>query len=155
MVNEQVTAAGGKITLANAPKPFFGNKVNVYVKPAGSNLPYTAYTVTGGGKEVSIAGEDGDYCVRYMANNAAATKILINSNFIPKTLSVILTANLYNGGSCDVSMDNASLAGSLQIKIFRFQLNGNQELSMTATGVSNTSIEGTARDDLFLYNLLK
>ena len=52
-------------------------------------------------------------------------------------------------------MDNASLAGSLQIKIFRFQLNGNQELSMTATGVSNTSIEGTARDDLFLYNLLK
>ena len=79
-----------------------------------------------------------------MANNAAATKIMINSNFIPKTLSVILTANLYNGGSCDVSMDNASLAGSLQIKIFRFQLNGNQELSMTATGVSNTSIEGTA-----------
>ena len=147
MINEQVTAAGGKITLSNAPRPFFGDKINVYVKPAGSNLPYTAYSVAKDApnpKEIAIAGENGDYCVRYMANNAAATKIMINSNFIPKTLSVILTANLYNGGSCDVSMDNASLAGSLQIKIFRFQLNGNQELSMTATGVSNTSIEGTA-----------
>ena len=145
MINEQVTAAGGKITLSNAPRPFFGNDIKVYVKPAGSNLPYTAYVGTKDSKDITIAGKDGDdYCVRYMANNAAATKIMINSNFIPKTLSVILTANLYNGGSCDVSMDNASLAGSLQIKIFRFQLNGNQELSMTATGVSNTSIEGTA-----------
>ena len=144
MVNEQVTATGGKITLSNAPRPFFGDKINVYVKPANSSLPYTAYVGTKDSKDITIVGEDGDYCVRYMANNAAATKIMINSNFIPKTLSVILTANLYNGGSCDVSMDNASLAGSLQIKIFRFQLNGNQELSMTATGVSNTSIEGTA-----------
>ena len=86
-----------------------------------------------------------------MYHNDIASKITISANFIPKTLTCILEANLYNGGSCDV--ETSTLAGKVIIKVPRFMLNGSQELSMSASGVSNTSIEGSARDDLFLYNL--
>ena len=74
-----------------------------------------------------------EYCLRYMIHNDYASKMVISSNFIPKTLSIILTANLYSGGSCD--LETSTLAGSIQIKVYRFMLNGNQDFSMTATGV--------------------
>ena len=145
MKSEKLTAVAGKLTLSATPKPFFNGATKVYVLKDGGAGSYQAYPVAGNVVDLGNASDNGKYCVRYMANDAYASRILINSNFIPKTLSVILTANLYEAGSCGAAtVDNASLAGSLQIKVFRFQLNGNQELSMTATGISNTSIEGTA-----------
>lgn len=155
MKNDKIKAVAGKLTLADIPVAFFGSDVKVYVLKAGAGGSYQAYSAEGNVVDLGDATDTAEYCVRYMTNDSYASRMLINSNFIPKTLSVILTANLYEAGSCGAAtVDNSSLAGSLQIKIYRFQLNGNQELSMTATGVSNTAIEGTARVDLFLYNLL-
>ena len=141
LCNERKTADGeGKITLSNAPV-VLGKNLLVYAFEAGTDGKYVAYNQIAG-KVVSGFEAGKDYCVRYACHNDNASRIIISSNFIPKTLSVILEANLYSGGSCDV--ETSTLAGKLQIKVYRFMLNGNQELSMTAAGVSQTSIEGSA-----------
>lgn len=158
MKDEKLTADGtGKITLTYNAVPMVGNTgIYAYVKKSGTDEGYQRYEVTGVDKatnEVNLgeAMKEAEVCVRYMYHNDIASKITISANFIPKTLTCILEANLYNGGSCDV--ETSTLAGKVIIRVPRFMLNGSQELSMSASGVSNTSIEGSARDDLFLYNL--
>ena len=141
--NEKLTAnASGEITLSESAVEI-GKSLKAYAFKSGTNDKYEAYDVTGeDSKTVVGLTPDTEYCVRYAYHNNNASRIVISSNFIPKTLSVILEANLYSGGSCDV--ETSTLAGKLQIKVYRFMLNGNQELSMTAAGVSQTSIEGSA-----------
>lgn len=147
MKDEKLTAdATGKVTLSYKAVPMVGNtNVYAYVKKSGTDEGYQRYAVAGNGvNEVSLgeAMKDTEVCVRYMYHNDIASKITISANFIPKTLTCILEANLYNGGSCDV--ETSTLAGKVIIKVPRFMLNGSQELSMSASGVSNTSIEGSA-----------
>lgn len=155
MKDEKLTVSEGKITLSYKAVPMVGNtNVYAYVKKSGTDEGYQRYAVTGTDvNEVALdeSLNGSEVCVRYMYHNDIASKITISANFIPKTLTCILEANLYNGGSCDV--ETSTLAGKVIIKVPRFMLNGSQELSMSASGVSNTSIEGSARDDLFLYNL--
>ena len=144
MKDEKLTVSNGKVTLSHEAKPMVGN-TNVYaqVKKSGTDEGYQRYAVTNK-KEVALDASlnDSEVCVRYMYHNDIASKITISANFIPKTLTCILEANLYNGGSCDV--ETSTLAGKVIIKVPRFMLNGSQELSMSASGVSNTSIEGSA-----------
>lgn len=142
LINETLTAgADKKLALSKTAVPFWTNGGLVaFIKTPGTDEDY---------KKVDVAADntiavdaEGEYCVRYMYNNDGASRMVIDANFIPKTLSIILEANLYSGGSCDV--ETSTLAGKIQIKVFRFMLNGNQELSMTSTGVSQTAIEGSA-----------
>lgn len=146
MKNEKLTVSEGKVTLFYKAVPMVGNtNVYAYVKKSGTDEGYQRYAVTGTGvNEVTLdeSLNDSEVCVRYMYHNDIASKITISANFIPKTLTCILEANLYNGGSCDV--ETSTLAGKVIIKVPRFMLNGSQELSMSASGVSNTSIEGSA-----------
>ena len=144
MKDEKLTVSNGKVTLSHEAKPMVGNtNVYAYVKKSGTDEGYQRYAVTNK-KEVALDASlnDSEVCVRYMYHNDIASKITISANFIPKTLTCILEANLYNGGSCDV--ETSTLAGKVIIKVPRFMLNGSQELSMSASGVSNTSIEGSA-----------
>lgn len=154
MKDEKLTAsATGVVTLSYEAVPMVGaSNTYAYIKKSGTDESYQRYEVS---NKTSVnlgeAFKNVEVCVRYMYHNDIASKITISANFIPKTLACILEANLYNGGSCDVS--TSTLAGKVIIKVPRFMLNGSQELSMSASGVSNTAIEGSARDDLFLYNL--
>lgn len=144
MKDEKLTVSEGKVTLSYEAKPMVGNtNVYAYVKKSGTDEGYQRYAVTNN-KEVVLDASlnDSEVCVRYMYHNDIASRITISANFIPKTLTCILEANLYNGGSCDV--ETSTLAGKVIIKVPRFMLNGSQELSMSASGVSNTSIEGSA-----------
>lgn len=144
MKDEKLTVSEGKVTLSYDAKPMVGNtNVYAYVKKSGTDEGYQRYAVTNK-KEVALDASlnDSEVCVRYMYHNDIASRITISANFIPKTLTCILEANLYNGGSCDV--ETSTLAGKVIIKVPRFMLNGSQELSMSASGVSNTSIEGSA-----------
>lgn len=134
-----------KIILPQTAVPVFGGenaKVVAYAFESGTNANYVAYEVAKADNSITVEKASTEYCLRYMIHNDYASKMVISSNFIPKTLSIILTANLYSGGSCD--LETSTLAGSIQIKVYRFMLNGNQDFSMTATGVAQTSLEGTA-----------
>lgn len=140
MVDEELTSTAKKIKLSQTAVAISGSKVYAYAKKSGTDNVYDKYAVSETNEiEVPV---DGTYCIRYMYTNDLASKMIINANFIPKTLTLILEANLYSGGSCDI--ETSTLAGKVTIKVPRFMLNGSQELSLTASGVANTSIEGTA-----------
>ena len=140
MVDEELTSTAKKITLSKTAVAISGSKVYAYAKKSGTDNVYDKYAVA---QDNSIeVPADGTYCIRYMYTNDLASKRVVKANFIPKTLTLILEANLYSGGSCDI--ETSTLAGKVTIKVPRFMLNGSQELSLTASGVANTSIEGTA-----------
>ena len=140
MVDEELTSTAKKITLSKPAVAISGSKVYAYAKKSGTDNVYDKYAVA---QDNSIeVPADGTYCIRYMYTNDLASKMVVKANFIPKTLTLILEANLYSGGSCDI--ETSTLAGKVTIKVPRFMLNGSQELSLTASGVANTAIEGTA-----------
>ena len=140
MVDEELTSTAKKITLSKTAVAISGSKVYAYAKKSGTDNVYDKYAVAQDNTiEVPV---DGTYCIRYMYTNDLASKMVVKANFIPKTLTLILEANLYSGGSCDI--ETSTLAGKVTIKVPRFMLNGSQELSLTASGVANTAIEGTA-----------
>ena len=142
--DETLTSNGsGEITLTATAVPIQSSGVvYAYVRLAGQGGDKRTKVQVNGNNKLTGLLPNTEYCVRYMYSDASASKVVINSNFIPSTLSVILTANLYSGDSCN--QETSTKVGTLTIKVPRFQLNGNQELSMSATGIAQTSFEGSA-----------
>lgn len=98
----------------------------------------------GDGNQFSVGSAiaEGDkVCVRYIQNNDAGEHIVVKANFIPDTLTAVLTAPLFAGGE---NIANSTKVGTLTITIPRFMLNGTTDLSMSMTGQSQTNLEGSA-----------
>jgi hypothetical protein len=100
--------------------------------------------VTFSTKSFTLAGgSEGDIvCVQYYALDTAARYINISSNFLPSVVRLVLDAQL--ASSSESSAAGSSIIGKVQFEIPRFQISGAQSVSMTASGVSNTPIEGMA-----------
>lgn len=141
-MNEELVAEGGAITLSETAVPAkSGSAIYAWlVKAEDKNAKRTRYAVEGN----QVVGlEDGvAYCVRYCYNNPNADKLIVSSQFIPDTLYAVLSVALYAGD--DTNPENGTKVGEIVIKIPRFQLSGAMELSMTAAGTSQTSLEGSA-----------
>jgi len=138
---ETLTAnASGELTLGAAPVPVVTNgTAYVYYRKSSENVDMqkkAAPSATVAGFEANT-----EYCVMYRKSVTAET-VTINSQFIPDTLHAVLTVALYSGDSCNA--ESASKAGEVVIDIPRFQLSGAQDISMTATGASQTALEGNA-----------
>ena len=140
--DEQLTAnESGEITLSANAVPFSGSDIYAYVRKADSasdkrkKMPVVDNKVTG-------LEADATYCVRYLYTDGAADRLVVSSQFIPKTLYAVLTVALYAGD--DKNVESATKVGKVVIKIPRFQLSGAMEISMTATGASQTALDGSA-----------
>lgn len=140
LMNEQLDAAENKLTLSKLPVPLKGcGDIYVWYRLA-TDEDWTAVKMTTGSKEISVA-KAGTYCVKYFYNNAAADRIRIASDYVPKTLRLVLKENLYAAGE---SNNSQTKVGYVLINIPRFQLDGSQELTMSMTGASTTSLKGMA-----------
>ena len=137
MMNEQLTAAATSLTLTKTPVPMGCGKVFVWYRGVNEEA-WTEVEPTG--KTITVP-KAGDYCVKYFYNNAAASKIRIASDYVPATLRLVLKENLYAAGETNNSQTKV---GYVLINIPRFQLDGSQELSMSMTGASTTSLKGMA-----------
>ena len=137
---EYTVAEDGTIALKQTAKPLTGDTVYAYISLKGSNK-WATVTVDKSTNKINGLKPKDNYIVKYFITNEAARKIKVNSNFIPDTLYVILTAGLYAG---DAKAGTGTKVGSVVIKVPRFQLAGNQELGMTMTGASTTNFEGSA-----------
>ena len=140
----EVDAEGTTVTLAHAVVPMTAGKACFVYYKKDSDSYYKTMPVAEGATTVEIAdavaGEI--YCVKYLYNNDAARKLVVNANFTPDTLSVYLTANLYSGDATNPA--TGTKIGTVTIKVPRFLLSGSQEFSMSMTGASNTAFEGSA-----------
>ena len=86
--------------------------------------------------------DDDELCVRYIKSNAAGETLTVSANFIPDTMTAILTAPLFAGDNNN--LEASTKVGTLTITIPRFMLNGTTDLSMSMTGASQMALEGSA-----------
>ena len=92
--------------------------------------------------KVTLDGANGDYCVRYLAEDARANVAEITSQIIPQELFLIITAPIFAGDACAASKGKA--AGHITFEVPRFQLNGAQEFSMNMSSNQTMSLSGIA-----------
>lgn len=147
LFNEQLTAAAaGSLTLSHAAKPLGGCNDGAtygwYRLASEPNGEWNRGTVDGTTLSGADIAENSVYCVKYFYTENAAKKIRVKADYIPDTLHLVLKENLYAGG--DMSGSSSTKVGYLVIDIPRFQLDGSQDLSMSMTGASTTSLKGSA-----------
>ena len=148
---EEVKATtANKLTLKYAPLPLKGagcDATYIYYRKVGEDVWATAKVAekgTAATKEVTVTGikENATYCVKYVYLNDNAKTLKVSANFIPDTLRVYLTMNLFSGD--DKNPQTGTKVGTVTVMVPRFLLNGTQDLSMSMTGASTTSFEGSA-----------
>lgn len=91
-------------------------------------------------KTFTVSGSvNGDWCIRYYTENATSgNAITISANMVPKVVKLVMETQL---NSADVTTNKI---GIVQIIIPRLQLSGAFSISMTADGIANTPLTGTA-----------
>lgn len=140
----EVVGAGGTITLANTPTMINGSLLAWYKKPADANWNVATINVAGSDYTIAPAGaQAGDtFCVKYFYQNENARSIIINTQYVPKTLHLVIMNDLFSGDSADIG--SATRYGRIITDIPSFQLDGNQDLNLTATSAATISLTGNA-----------
>lgn len=128
------------VTTTETPVAFDGTMIGWYKKPTDTD--WTIGTITG--KKMAITGgtQDAVYCVKYFYQNVNAKSITIKSQYVPATLHVVVLTDLYSGKVGTQS--DATRYGRLIVDIPQFQLDGSQDLSLTATSAATVSLSGQA-----------
>lgn len=140
----EVVGAGGVITLTNTPTLMNGSLLAWYKKPADANWSIATITQSGSSYTITIPnGVAGDtYCIKYFYQNENARSIIINTQYVPKTLHLVIMNDLFSGDSADIG--SATRYGRIITDIPSFQLDGNQDLNLTATSAATISLTGNA-----------
>ena len=82
------------------------------------------------------------YCISYFAMDNLADLIKISANFIPAEMVLVLTAKLFEGDAN--APETGKPAGEITIKVPRFQLDGQFDLSMAMASAATIALNGTA-----------
>ena len=136
---ETVTVAG-QITLTNTPIAYSGSMIGWYKKPTDSM--WQVATIADSVMSIPGAQIKDVYCVKYFYNNPDAESITIRAQYIPQTLHIVIINDLYSGDAANVA--NATRYGRLITDIPQYQLDGTQNLSLTATSAATVSLTGSA-----------
>lgn len=141
VMEEQVVASGGVITASQTPVATGGSIIGWYKLPAEDYWTVATFD----GQNISIGGavDSTSYCLKYFYQNENARSVVLNAEYVPDELHIVIINDLFNG---DISVDpvNTSKVGRLITDIPRFQLDGNQNLSLTSSGAASTSLAGSA-----------
>ena len=141
---ESIVTTAKQIPLSTTPLALEGSLVAWYSKPGQDN--WTVGTVKSAANkyyiEVDSATINEKYCVKYFWQNENAESIVIPVQYVPAELHVILINDEYSGEAIDAS--DVTTIGRLITDIPRLQLDGAQNLALTATGAATTSLSGSA-----------
>ena len=142
VAEETVTAGvGGSLTVANTPVAFDGSMIGWFKKPSDENWTIGTFAANAMTATGAQAGET--YCVKYFYQNANARSITIKTQYVPSELHVVIMNDLFNGDISTNPTDTAK-AGRLIVDIPRLQMDGNQNLALTATGAATVALTGSA-----------
>ena len=137
---ELTVGADSTVTTTETPVAFDGTMIGWYKKPSDDD--WTIGTIAGNKMTISGGTQDAVYCVKYFYQNANAKSITIKSQYVPATLHVVVMTDLYSGKVGTQS--DATRYGRLIVDIPQFQLDGSQNLSLTATSAATVSLSGQA-----------
>jgi len=121
----------------------FDNDTVIYgwaTTPSGNIINGTftgkVFTGTKSASDPMVTGQE--ICVRYYNENVNASSLTISANMIPKVVKLVMEAQL---NSADVSTNKI---GVVQVIAPKVVLSGGFSISMTADGIANTPLTGTA-----------
>lgn len=137
---ELKVGADSTVTTTETPVAFDGTMIGWYKKPTDND--WTIGTITGNKMTITGDTQEAVYCVKYFYQNANAKSITIKSQYVPATLHVVVLTDLYSGKVGTQS--DATRYGRLIVDIPQFQLDGSQDLSLTATSAATVSLSGQA-----------
>lgn len=137
---ELKVGADNTVTTTETPVAFDGTMIGWYKKPTDTD--WTIGTIAGNKMTITGGTQDAVYCVKYFYQNANAKSITIKSQYVPATLHVVVLTDLYSGKVGTQS--DATRYGRLIVDIPQFQLDGSQDLSLTATSAATVSLSGQA-----------
>jgi hypothetical protein len=131
---ETVTVASGVGTVTKTPLVSQTSTIYGWVTYNGGLTEERVTFNSGKNFTLTDTGYSGDVCVRYYANDAAAKRITIKANMIPKIVKLVLKAQLCS------SDDSRNKVGDVLVTIYRAQASGAFTLSMTPDGVASTPL---------------
>lgn len=137
---ELTVGADNTVTVSETPVAFDGSMIGWYKKPTDDD--WNIGTLNAKKMTISGASQNDVYCVKYFYKNADAKSIIIKSQYIPSTLHVVIMTDLYSGKAGTQS--DATKYGRLIVDIPQFQLDGAQNLSLTASSAATVSLSGSA-----------
>lgn len=143
-VTDEVTFAAGEASYAKTINkiPFpCGEDYLVWGAKKGSD-DWTKIDYSYETKKLTLAGANGDYCIRYLGPVTNAKAAEITSTIIPEELFLVITAPIFAGDACAASKGKA--AGHITFEVPRFQLNGAQEFAMNMSQNQTMSLAGIA-----------
>ena len=108
----------------------------------GTNNKYENGNLTVGATDAAKFVDGVTYCISYFAMDNLADLIKISANFIPAEMILVLTAKLFEGDAN--APETGKPAGEITIKVPRFQLDGQFDLSMAMTSAATIALNGTA-----------
>lgn len=107
----------------------------------GANTEWAAIPVSNNAIDVTNY-QSKNICVRYFISKPEARMLSVKSDFIPAELILILTTKLF-AGSADAP-ETGKPVGEITVKVPRFQLDGQFDLSMAMSSAATVSLNGTA-----------
>ena len=146
ITTEQVkVGANGAVVISQTPVALGTSVVGWAKKPsegdeATKTLTFDAETKTA----ESTYSEDDIVCVTYLTNVASARSFKVSSTFIPSVVHAIMTVPLFKAGTNGQIDTGSSKVGEMIVDVPQLQLEGSQELSLTSSGISSTSLSGSA-----------
>lgn len=140
----EVVRADGSILLTETPTLINGSLLAWYKKPSDANWSVTTATLSGTDYVIRPAGAvaNDNFCIKYFYQNENARSIIINTQYVPKTIHLVIMNDLFSGDTADVG--SATRYGRIITDIPRFQLDGSQDLNLTATSAATISLTGNA-----------
>ena len=138
---ETITLVGSTGTITTGTPQPLGGSTDAYVYTEYNGEMYN-FKVTGKTFDASGATAipaNATLCVSFLNQSTSAKLTIIPANIVPGRARLFLTS--YLTGSLE---SNSGFIGTATIEVPAFQFSGNQTISMTADGYSNTNITGMA-----------
>lgn len=143
VIESVTTTVTNQITIAGTPVAF-GTAGTVGFYTIEGQEDYKSISFVGKTANVSNLPIGSKVCVTYNTNDDAMQTFTVPSAIIPSEVHLEMTYPLFAGGITNQTLSTSSQVGELIVDIPRFQLSGSTTLSMTASGVSNSSLSGQA-----------
>jgi len=132
-----------QLDLTETPIAFEGSMIGWYKK--STDTAWSIGAISGTTMTIT-AGTQGDtYCVKYFYSDPNAQNVTLKAQYVPSILHVVLLVDLFPASGDGTAIDPTSTkAGRLIIDVPQLQLDGNQNLGLTATGAATTALNGSA-----------
>ena len=142
---EVTTTVANQITITDTPQAFLSyGTIGWYRLKSSKSAQMTKITFVGSTASVANLPVGSVVCVEYIKSDSAAEVITIPSAAIPAQTSLILTLPIFKAGIDNNTYSEASRVGSIEYVIDTYQLDGNMDLALTASGTTTSAISGMA-----------